>query len=112
MGSWQCDGCSTRNDEIWGACTKCHELHPVDSRWATGPTLIQLYVGDTQVDAASRYRVHVAALASLGYRPVSTSWGEERPDAGSAFFFGNLEEAYRIGTLLVTYASTDTMGVA
>jgi hypothetical protein len=43
---------------------------------------------------------------------VSTSWGEERPDAGSAFFFGNLEEAYRIGTLLVTYASTDTMGVA
>jgi hypothetical protein len=27
---------------------------------------------------------------------------QERPGAGSALFFANLEEAHRIGTLLVT----------
>lgn len=63
-----------------------------------------LYPGDTQVDASARYRAQATALAAHGYRPVATSWGEERPGAGSALFFGNLEEAYRVGTLLVTYA--------
>jgi hypothetical protein len=65
--------------------------------------LILLYPGDTQVDAAGRYRTHASELGHLGYRPAATSWGEERPGAGSAMLFANIEEAYRVGTLLVTY---------
>jgi hypothetical protein len=52
--------------------------------------------------------VHAESLATAGYVPVATSWGEERPGAGSAFFAANLEEAYRVGTLLVTYRRNES----
>ena len=90
-------------DELWGACTGCRELRPVEGSWPAGPTLVLVYPADTQVDAAGRYRAHAEQLGAAGYAPVSTSWGEEPPGAGAAFFLGNLEEAYRVGTLLVTY---------
>jgi hypothetical protein len=75
----------------------------VDPSWPTSTPLILLYHGDTQIDASQRYAAHAAALDAAGYRVVATSWGEERPSAGGAFFFAHLEEAYRVGTLLVTY---------
>jgi hypothetical protein len=103
MARWSCAACGATIDDLFAACTACRELRPVEGGWPDAPALVLLYPGDTQVDAASRYRYHAWQLASLGYVPVATSWGQERPGAGSAYFLGNLEEAYRIGTLLVTY---------
>jgi hypothetical protein len=103
MARWSCAACGAMIDDLFAACTACRELRPVEGGWPDGPTLVLLYPGDTQVDASSRYRYHAWQLSSLGYVPVATSWGQERPGASSAFFFANLEEAYRIGTLLVTY---------
>ena len=71
--------------------------------WVRDDVLVVLYPGDTQLDASARYAAHVTGLASAGYEPVATSWGEERPSAGSALFAAHLEEADRVGTLLVTY---------
>jgi hypothetical protein len=91
-------------DDLWGTCSGCREVRPVEDGWPAGSTLVLLYPANTQVDAAARYRVHLDQLGAVGYAPIATSWGEEPPGAGFAFFFGNLEEAYRVGTLLVTYA--------
>ncbi len=103
MGRWTCDACSAWADDLWGACPACRELRPVGVGGSAGPVVILLYPGDGQVDAAARYRTHAAQLAAQGYVPVATSWGETRPGAGEALFAAHLEEAYRVGTLLVTY---------
>lgn len=103
MARWTCDACSAWSDDLWAACPACRELRPPGSRWPSGALLIVLYPGDSQVDAAARYRDHAAQLRPLGYAPVSTSWGETRPGAGEAVFAAHLEEAFRVGTLLVTY---------
>ncbi len=103
MQTWTCDACGTYSADLWAACTGCRELRPVERGWPAGPSLVLLYPGDTQVDAAGRYRAHAAALAAAGYVPVATSWGEERPGAGVAFLAAHMEEAYRVGSLLVTY---------
>lgn len=103
MARWSCAACGAMTDDIFATCDGCRDLRLVGGGRPDVPTLVLLYPGDTQVDAASRYRDHARQLSSLGYVPVATSWGEQRPDAGSAFFFGNLEEAYRVGALLVTY---------
>ena len=103
MSSWECPACGAVSDAIWGACTGCRALRPPEGPWPGEARLVLLYPGDTQIDAAARYDAHADALDAFGYHAVATSWGEERPDAGSAFLMGNLEEAYRVGTLLVTY---------
>lgn len=103
MAGWSCDACGVSSEALWGACASCRELRPIEQGWPTGSLLVLLYPGNTQIDAAGRYRAHAERLAQHGYAAVATSWGEERPGAGSAFLFGNLEEAYRVGTLLVTY---------
>jgi hypothetical protein len=90
-------------EDLWGACAGCRDLRPVEGGWPAGQTLILLYPATTQIDGTDRYRTHAELLAAAGHAPVATSWGEEPPGVGSALFFGNLEEAYRVGTLLVTY---------
>ncbi len=103
MDTWQCDACGAVSDELWGACRSRVELRPVERGWPSSPSVILLYPGETQVDAAGRYRAHAADLGGAGYRAAATSWGEERPGAVSATLFAHVEEAYRVGTLLVTY---------
>src|SRR6187431_2181800 len=103
MLRWSCEACGASNEGIWAACASCRELRPVTPDWTRGDVLGLLYPGDTQLDASARYAAHVTGLGSVGYEPVATSWGEERPGAGSALFAAHLEEASRIGTLLVTY---------
>jgi hypothetical protein len=103
MAMWTCPACDVSSDEAFGACSACRAVRPVDTTWPKATPLVLLYPGDTQVDASQRYIAHASALDGAGYHVVATSWGEERPSAGSAFFFAHLEEAYRVGTLLVTY---------
>jgi hypothetical protein len=103
MSSWACDACDASSDDLWGACVSCRRLRSTEHSWPAGASLILLYPGDTQVDAAARYREHALQLAAVSYLPVATSWGEQRPGAGVALFAAHLEEAYRVGTLLVTY---------
>ncbi|MET0773121.1 MAG: hypothetical protein ABWZ82_08565 [Candidatus Limnocylindrales bacterium] len=103
MSRWTCDACGESNLGVWAGCARCRELRPVTADWTGGEVLVALYPGKTQEDAATRYAQHVTELGSAGYEPVATSWGEERPSAGTALFAAHLEEAYRIGTLLVTY---------
>jgi hypothetical protein len=103
MATWSCDACGAYPDDLWAACPACLELRPVGTRWPSTDLLIVLYPGDTQVDAAARYRTQAAELARVGFTPLATSWGQERPSAGAAMLAAHLEEAYRVGTLLVTY---------
>lgn len=103
MSRWTCAECDDRTDDAYATCDRCRAPRPVGDGWPDGPTLILLYPGDEQVDASGRYRAHAEALAAVGYAPIATSWGETPPGVGSALFLGNLEEAYRVGTLLVTY---------
>jgi hypothetical protein len=42
-------------------------------------------------------------LAAQGRYPVAHSWGDDRPGTATALFAANVEEAYRTGTLFVTY---------
>jgi hypothetical protein len=46
---------------------------------------------------------HLEGLGKASYVTVATSWGEERPGVAVALFAAHLEEAGRVGTLLVTY---------
>ena len=103
MQTWECDACGAASDVLWGACPACRELRPVEHGWPSAPSVILLYPGDTQIDAAGRYRTHAARLGPVGYHATATSWGQERPGAASAALFAGVEEAYRVGTLLVTY---------
>ncbi len=90
-------------DEIFGTCNGCRELRPAEPGWPSGRTVVILYTAESQVVAAAAYRAHAVLLDAAGYVPVTTSWGQNPPGAATAFFMANLEEAYRIGTLLVTY---------
>jgi hypothetical protein len=103
MSRWTCGDCDERTDEAYATCHRCQVPRPTGSGWPAGRTLLLLYPGNEQVDASARYLAHAEALEAAGYLPIATSWGQTPPGAGSAFFFGNLEEAYRVGTLLVTY---------
>jgi hypothetical protein len=103
MARWECAACGAMNDPLLATCSGCRDLRPVENGWPGEAMLMLLYHGVTQADAAVRYRDHAITLAGRGYAPVATSWGDERPSAGTAFLFANLEEAYRVGTLLVTY---------
>jgi len=103
MSRWTCGDCDERTDEAYATCHRCQMPRPIGSGWPAGRTLVLLYPGNEQVDASARYVAHAEALEAAGYLPIATSWGQTPPGAGSAFFFGNLEEAYRVGTLLVTY---------
>ncbi len=103
MGRWTCAECDDLTEDAFATCARCRSPRTVGGGWPAARTLVLLYPGNEQVDAAGRYRVHAEALASAGYEPVATSWGQTPPGAADAFFFGNLEEAYRVGTLLVTY---------
>ncbi len=103
MVRWTCEACGAASDELWGACPACAELRPVERGWPSAVSVILLYPGETQVDAAGRYRAHAASLRTAGYDAVATSWGQDRPGAATAALFAGIEEAYRMGTLLVTY---------
>lgn len=103
MARWQCAACGATIDDLFGACTKCREVRAPGRGWPADATLILLYPGEEQRVAAAAYRAHATLLAPAGYAPVATSWGETPPGVSDSLFFSNLEEAFRVGTLLVTY---------
>lgn len=103
MSTWTCDACGAYPADRWGACPSCSGLRPVERGWPSGATVIALYGGRTQAETAPSYAAHARALEAAGYHPVATSWGDDRPGAGTATLLANIEEAYRAGTLLVTY---------
>jgi hypothetical protein len=103
MARWSCAACGATTEDLVGLCTGCLELRPAQAGWPSGRILVLLYPANTQAVAAAAYRAHAELLQAAGYAPVTTSWGQDPPGAGVAFFMGNLEEAYRVGTLLVTY---------
>ena len=63
MARWSCAACGAMIDDLFGACTACRELRPIEGGWPDGPTLVLLYPGDTQVDAAEP--VPLPRLAAL-----------------------------------------------
>lgn len=90
---------------------------------APPPTLIRVYHGRQQADVTGVYQADAAALAPLGYVPVSQSWGQGQWPEGAVllavilaiFAIGLLILAYMFvahpdGTLTVTYVRRDAIG--
>lgn len=90
---------------------------------APPPTLVRVYRGREQADVTGIYQADAAALAPLGYTPVSQSWGQGQWSEGAVllaviltiFAVGLLILAYLFvahpdGSLTVTYVRHDAIG--
>jgi len=98
----QCESC----DEDMPAgnlhCFGCGaSLPPPEAKPAA--ILVQLYPAATQAEAFGFYRVEAQRLASVGWYPISHSWGDDRPGLGFTAMFGYTAASVGWGTLMVTY---------
>lgn len=95
-------------------CNHCGEpfrgaVDPVEKLTADRPlTIIRIYPGRTQVDAARVFQAEAKALAERGYAPTSQSWSDGRPGIGRVLTIGLLAGQLRPdGSLTVTYQRRD-----